>query len=118
MTRSTEEDEWMKKIEELFAAGRLTSHQCTLYSRNFQKDDNDDEICGCQRPIRHHSFDGLSDEQGVKSEDWNFQTHTRKLKQLIYHSTTSRKVGFWYIFSVDPDGTYFQMYHLVSTMCM
>ena len=94
MTRSTEDDQWIKKIQELFAAGRLTSHQCVLYSRNSRKNDNADEICGCQRPIRHHSFDGLSPEQMVKPEDWNLQTHTRKLRQLIYHSTASRKVGF------------------------
>ena len=93
MTHSNEEDKWTETIKNLFASGRLSSHQCVLYSRNSREDSEDLGMCGCQRPIRHHSFDGPCLEQRPKIEDWNRLEHTRNLKQLIYYSTVSRKVG-------------------------
>ena len=93
MTHSNEEDKWTKAIQNLFANGRLSSHQCVLYSRNSQEDSEDNGMCGCQRPIRNHSFDGSCPEERPRPEDWNLLAHARKLKQLIYYSTVSRKVG-------------------------
>ena len=53
-----EEDKRTTTIQKLFREGRLTSHQCIVYNKNFQAN-TADEKCGCQRSIRQHSFDGI-----------------------------------------------------------
>jgi hypothetical protein len=59
MTSAGTEDKWTKTIQQFFEAGKLTSHQCIVYNKNSYAKTNE-EKCGCQRPIRHHSFDGDS----------------------------------------------------------
>ncbi|CAF0820629.1 unnamed protein product [Adineta steineri] len=90
MAGNYEEDKWTTKIENLFQAGRLTSHQCTVYNKDFNSKTNH-ERCGCQRPIRHHSFDGDISEEKPNPKDWNVKDHAKKLQRLIYHSNPSRK---------------------------
>lgn len=93
MAVSIEEDKWTTKIQQLFNEGRLTSHQCILYNKKHQVQ-QDGEKCGCQRPVRHHSFDGTFSGTRPKPSNWNVLDHTKKLERLIYHSTPSRKVSF------------------------
>jgi hypothetical protein len=93
MTSAGTEDKWTKTIQQFFEAGKLTSHQCIVYNKNSYAETNE-EKCGCQRPIRHHSFDGAPSEKQPNPEDWNVNDYTRKLQSLIYHSTPSRKVSF------------------------
>ncbi len=93
MATNHEKDKWTETIERLFAAGRLTSHQCIVYTKNSSVE-TVDEKCGCQRPVRHHSFDGAFFGIRPRPKDWNVKEHTKKLRQLIYHSTASRKVSF------------------------
>ncbi len=93
MTTNRDRDKWTETIERLFNAGRLTSHQCIVYTKDSPVEVAS-EKCGCQRSVRHHSFDGTFFEIRPKPEDWNVKEHTRKLRQLIYHSTASRKVSF------------------------
>ncbi|CAF2138343.1 unnamed protein product [Rotaria magnacalcarata] len=90
MAENKNEDKWVKAVEELFCDGKLKSHQCKVYNKDRQSN-NTDEKCGCQRLVRHHSFDG--DELKVKptNEDWTVEEHTEPLKALIYRSTTPAK---------------------------
>ncbi|CAM4831903.1 unnamed protein product [Rotaria magnacalcarata] len=90
MAENKNEDKWAKAVEELFCDGKLKSHQCKVYNKDRQSN-NTDEKCGCQRLVRHHSFDG--DELKVKptNEDWTVEEHTEPLKALIYRSTTPAK---------------------------
>lgn len=87
-------DKWTTTIHRLYAEGRLTSHQCIVYNKKCQVQKNE-EKCGCQRPIRHHSFDGTYEGEKPKPNEWNVKDHTKKLQKLIYHSTPLRKVNFF-----------------------
>jgi hypothetical protein len=91
MTSISAQDTWTKTIQQFFTDGKLTSHQCIVYNKGSYGETNE-EKCGCQRPIRHHSFDGTPSEKKPKPEDWNVNDHTKKLEYPIYHSTPSRKV--------------------------
>ena len=93
MTDNTKQDKWTATIKQLKDEGRLRSHQCKLYNQADQTLDVD-EKCVCQRPKRHHSFDGTFEEERPEPKDWNVKEHTEPLKELIYHSTPSRKVRF------------------------
>ena len=118
MASNRMKDEWTEKIEELFAAHRLTSHQCRIYGKN-SRPEKANEICGCQRSIRHHSFDGVPLTTRPKPEDWNVLEHTVKLPKLIYHSTTSHKVSSPYpSLYTSEQKAYFQICLLVFTMCV
>src|SRR5579871_3084339 len=115
MATNNEKDNWTTTIQKLFAEGRLTSHQCIIYNK-----DSDaktiDERCGCQRPIRHHSFDGPSIQEKPKPKDWNVRDHTKRLESLIYHSTPSRKVRLSKSFCKNYNGIFVSIIHLVLTM--
>jgi hypothetical protein len=117
MAASIEEDKWTTTIQQLFLDGRLTSHQCIVYNKN-SRAQTDDEKCGCQRPIRHHSFDGSFSEVRPKPEDWNVKDHTKKLQQLIYHSTPSRKVSFSKSSCIHDHEIFSLISHLVFKVCV
>jgi len=117
MAASIEEDKWTTTIKKLFKAGRLTSHQCILYNKEHEAK-TVDEKCGCQRPIRHHSFDGTFEGTRPNPRDWNVKDHTKKLQQLIYHSTPSRKVRFSKNSCIQHHETFSLISHLVFTMCL
>jgi hypothetical protein len=100
-----EEDKWTTAIRQLSKEGRLASHQCKVYNKDSQAR-TPDEKCGCQRSIRHHSFDGTPLKRKPKPEDWNVKNHTEKLPSLIYHSTVSRKVSSLNSFFFDKTMRY------------
>jgi len=117
MDASIGEDKWTITIQKLFEADRLTSHQCILYHKGYQAH-TEDEKCGCQRPIRHHSFDGTFEGTRPESKDWDVKYHTKKLQKLIYHSTPSRKVSFSKNSCIQHHETFSLISHLVFTMCL
>jgi hypothetical protein len=117
MATSSKTDKWTTTIQQLFTDGRLTSHQCILYSKKHQVQ-SENEKCGCQRPIRHHSFDGTFEGTRPNPKDWNVKDHTKKLQQLIYHSTPSRKVSFSKNSCIYHHKTFSLISHLVFTMCL
>jgi len=87
-----ENDRWTTKIEELFNAGKLTSHQCVVYNKDPQTAESDAK-CGCQRLIRQHSFDGTPSETKPTPEKWNVEKYTKNLQSLVHRSTSSTKVS-------------------------
>jgi hypothetical protein len=93
MTGTTKKDKWTATIKDLHDIGKIRSHQCKLYNKT-HKISTGDEKCGCQRPIRQHSFDGTFVGERPKPKDWSVNEHTEPLKELIFHSTPSRKVSF------------------------
>jgi len=117
MATNREKDKWTETIERLFTTGRLTSHQCIVHTKNSTVERNDKK-CGCQRSVRHHSFDGTPFETRPKPEDWNVKEHTKKLRQLIYHSTASRKVSSLQTSCLHHNGAFLKLCHLVFTMCV
>ncbi len=117
MTTDSKTDKWTTTIQQLFTDGRLTSHQCMVYKKNSRLETND-EKCGCQRPVRHHSFDGTFEGTRPEPEDWNVKEHTKKLQQLMYHSTPSRKVNFSKSFYMHRNRTFSLTSHLVFTVCL
>jgi hypothetical protein len=117
MSDSAAEDKWTTTIRQLFEDGKLTSHQCIVYNQDSETKSND-EKCGCQRHIRHHSFDGIPLNIKPKPEDWNVNDHTRKLKRLIYHSTPSRKVSLYKNSSTHYNRRFSLIIYLVLTMFM
>jgi len=117
MAVSIKEDKWTTKIQQLFNDGKLTSHRCILYNKKDQIQ-QDDEKCGCQRPIRHHSFDGTFSGTRPKPSNWNVRDHTKKLERLIYHSTPSRKVSFSRSSYRHSHWTFSLISHSVFTLCV
>ncbi|UJR23620.1 hypothetical protein I4U23_026606 [Adineta vaga] len=113
MIGNLNEDKWVTMIEDLFKAGRLTSHQCIVYNKDSYIKANT-ERCGCQRPIRHHSFDGDISIKDLNPKDWNVKYHTRKLERLIYHSTPTRKFLRCSCESKDDIAT---LYELMRSTC-
>lgn len=85
------EDPWTVAIQKLVDQKRLTSHQCIVYNKETRHTTNS-EKCGCQRPIRHHSFTGGLSNQKPKPDEWNVKDHTKNLEKLIYCSTPHQKV--------------------------
>jgi len=92
MTNSEESDRWRNTIEKLFGEGKLRSQQCIVYNKDAQSMTTD-EKCGCQRFVRHHSYDGPALETKPQRDNWNVKIHTQPLTPLIYHSTPSAKVS-------------------------
>jgi hypothetical protein len=92
MAVSTKKDLWQDMIGQLFNEGKLTSHQCIVYNKDSQSITSN-EKCGCQRLIRHHSFDGAAIETKPTREEWTVTDHTKKLPALVYRSTPSTKVS-------------------------
>ncbi|CAF4362659.1 unnamed protein product, partial [Rotaria sp. Silwood2] len=90
MAHNKESETWGQMIEMLFAEGRLKSHQCKVYSRHSHST-TIDEKCGCQRLVRHHSFDGPELEEKPTQEEWKVEDYTEPLSALIYRSTPSAK---------------------------
>ncbi|CAF4161369.1 unnamed protein product [Rotaria magnacalcarata] len=84
-TRSLE-----RKNRELFAEGKLKSHQCKVYSNN-SKSTTIDQKCGFQRFIRHHSFDGPELTDKPTQEEWTVENRTKPISPLIYRCTESAK---------------------------
>jgi hypothetical protein len=115
MTNGIEEDVWTTTIQQLFIDKRLTSHQCAVYNKDSVATTND-EKCGCQRPIRHHSFDGDPLEDKPNPEDWNVEEHTKPLNHPIYVSTPSHKVSFYNSFCIHYKRPFSSITHLVLTM--
>ena len=117
MTGTNLDDKWTTTIQQFSAEGKLTSHQCIVYNKRSDAKTND-ERCGCQRLVRHHSFDGMPLFIKPKPDDWNVNDHTRQLKRLIYHSTPSRKVSFYKNSSISHSRRPSLMTYLVFTMFM
>ncbi|CAF1414384.1 unnamed protein product [Rotaria magnacalcarata] len=90
MINRKEQDRWSEKIEELFAEGKLKSHQCKVYSNN-SKSTTIDQKCGFQRFIRHHSFDGPELTDKPTQEEWTVENRTKPISPLIYRCTESAK---------------------------
>jgi hypothetical protein len=109
-----ENDRWTTKIEELFNAQKLTSHQCVVYNKDSQPAASN-ATCGCQRRIRDHSFDGTPPQTKPKPEEWNVENHTRNLPSLVYRSTRSTKVST-FTFLLYHDRIFSLQIDLVLTM--
>ena len=91
MADTTREDRWTATIQKLVEENRLTSHQCIVYNKE-TKHTATNEKCGCQRPVRHHSFTENVSNHKPNPDDWNVKDHTRNLKNLIHCSTPHQKV--------------------------
>lgn len=90
-TDSEDHDKWKDTIKKLFDEGKLRSHQCIVYNKDSQSTATY-EKCGCQRYVRHHSFEGPALTTKPQLDQWKVNNHTRPLTSLIYHSTSSTKV--------------------------
>jgi hypothetical protein len=110
-------DEWTKKIQHLSSEQKLTSHQCIVYNKEHPAQ-QDDEKCGCQRPVRDHSFDGPCSETRPDPSSWNVKEHTKKLQHLIYHSTPSFKVCFSKSSNMHYHRTFSLISHSDFTLCL
>lgn len=118
MANGNKESQWTKTIQQLIAERRLTSHQCILYNKTYQQQANNDEECGCQRPIRQHSFDEIFEGERPKPKDWNVKEHTRNLDRLIYLSNPICKVSYFKISYQDHHEVLLFVYYLGFKMCM